>query len=85
MLLSVPVAGMAHKNHVGILNCKRDAVNCCCIDDNQYAGGLWFMDYKILTQDDLLELFPFWQNQAKMPAGSRRIACGESGTGLFDE
>ena len=55
MLLSVPVAGMAHKNHVGILNCKRDAVNCCCIDDNQYAGGLWFMDYKILTQDDLLE------------------------------
>ena len=47
MLLSVPVAGMAHKNHVGILNCKRDAVNCCCIDDNQYAGGLWFMDYKM--------------------------------------
>lgn len=43
------------------------------------------MDYKILTQDDLLELFPFGKSQAKMPAGSRRIACGESGTGLFDE
>ena len=85
MLLSVPVAGMAHKNHVGILNCKRDAVNCCCIDDNQYAGGLWFMDYKILTQDDLLELFPFGKTKLKCLLEAGYCACGESGTGLFDE